>query len=101
MAQFDIYENINRYNNKDVPYFMDIQHEVLSAFSTRVVIPLVINEKETKIVNPEVEINGDKYIMLTTQMAGVPLNYFGKKVCSLEKKRSEIINAIDFVISGF
>lgn len=101
MAQFDVYVNLNDYNNQRIPYLLDVQHDVLNALSTRMVIPLVVNERETKIVNPEIEIDGDKYIMLTTQMAGLPIDYLGKKVFSLDSQRTEIINAIDFLITGF
>jgi len=101
MAQFDVYINLNELNNKEIPYFLDVQHEILNNFSTKVVIPLALNEKVTNVVNPEILINNTKVIMLTTQIAGIRMDNIGAKVCSLEDKRDEIINAIDFLVTGF
>jgi hypothetical protein len=39
--------------------------------------------------------------MLTSQLAGVPTGILGEKVVNLEEKRSEILGALDFMISGF
>ena len=39
--------------------------------------------------------------MSTSDMAGIPLSSCGKVVENLEEKRSEIINALDFLVSGF
>ncbi|MCK5294851.1 MAG: CcdB family protein [Arcobacteraceae bacterium] len=100
MAQFDVYENINT-NNDEIPYLLDIQHKILTTFNTRVVIPLAINEKTTQIINPLITINDKEFIMLTTQLAGIPINRLGKKVCSLSSSRSKIIDAVDFIITGY
>ena len=39
--------------------------------------------------------------MSTTEIVGVPQDILTHKVCSLESKRAEILNAIDFMITGF
>jgi toxin CcdB len=39
--------------------------------------------------------------MSTADMAGVSLNTCGEKVLSLESKRNEIIDALDFLVNGF
>lgn len=45
MTQFYIYENKNSKINKDVPYLLDIQNDILKNLSTRVVVPLVLEMK--------------------------------------------------------
>jgi toxin CcdB len=39
--------------------------------------------------------------MSTADMSGIPLSSCGDRVGNLEEKRSEIINALDFLVSGF
>ncbi len=100
MAQFDVYIN-NGKNKKQIPYLLNIQNDILEHLSTRIIIPLAINKPYEKIIHPEFTVNNSKVIMLTTQLAGVPKDYLGQKVCSFENNRNEIINAIDFLVTGF
>jgi len=101
MAQFDVYENLNSYNNKEIPYLLDVQHDILSYLDTRVVIPLSINEKEIKTIAQKIIVNGDDLILLSAQIASITPNFIGEKVCSLKHKRDDIISSIDFLITGF
>ncbi len=101
MAQFDVYENINKATSKEIPYLLDIQHNVLSDISTRVVIPLAINKKFQHIISPKFNINQTTVIMLTTHITSMHLSQLETKICSFEDKRAEIINAIDFLVTGF
>ena len=100
MAQFDVYIN-NGKNKKQIPFILDIQNDILSHLHTRVIIPLAINKPYEKNIHPEFNINKLNVIMMTTQLTGVPKDFLGKRVCSLEEKRTEIINAIDFLITGY
>jgi len=101
MAQFDIFENKNSRTNKDVPYLLDIQNDILKELSTRVVVPLVLDMKPAKILNPQFEINGSLVTMSTAELAGISTQHLGSIVCSVEDKRDEIISAVDFMITGF
>lgn len=101
MAQFDIYENPNPRTNKEIPFLLDIQNDLFSSLSTRVVVPLVLNMQAAKILNPLFEINGSILTMSTAQLAGIATNNLGALIGSLEDKRDEIISAIDFMITGF
>lgn len=101
MAQFDVYENLNARTKEDIPFLLDIQNDILKSLSTRVVVPLVLNMKPAKILNPKFEINGLNVAMSTAELAGISMDNLGTLVCSLEDKRDEIISAIDFMITGF
>ncbi len=101
MAQFDVYENINRDTNSFFPYLLDVQNDLLGSLKTRVVIPLGLGITPIKHLNPTFEIDGQKVVMSTADMAGISLNACGKKVLSLESKRNEIIDALDFLVNGF
>lgn len=101
MAQFDVY----RYKNAvHVPYLLDVQVDLLTNLTTRVVIPLVLAskiKKPIKNLNLQFEIEGKKVIMSTAEIAGVSLKTLGEKVVSFHHRRNEIIGAIDFLITGF
>jgi len=101
MAQFDVYRNINKETCAKIPYLLDIQHNILNNISTRVVIPLAINKKSQYTISPEFKINNISVTMLTTNISSLYLSQLETKVCSLEDKRDEIINAIDFLVTGF
>lgn len=101
MAQFDVYENTNPRTNKDIPYLLDIQNDILKNLSTRVVVPLVLNMKPANILNPQFNINGEAVTMSTAELAGISLDNLGLTVCSVADKRDEIISAVDFMITGF
>lgn len=101
MAQFDIYKNNNLETAAEFPYLLDIQADILSSLETRVVIPLRENVKAMQHLNPEFFIEQTLYILLTQELAGVHKSALGEKCGSLKEHRSEIIAALDFMVSGF
>lgn len=101
MAQFDIHRNNNLESAHEFPYLLDIQSDILSSLDTRVVVPLSKNMKAIMHLNPVFEIDHKSYVLLTQELAGVHKSALGEKCGSLKDKRSEIIAAIDFMISGF
>jgi len=101
MAQFDVYKNPNPKTNQEIPFLLDIQNDILKVLSTRVVVPLVLNMKPAKILNPKFEINSLTVTMSTAELAGISIDNLDLVVCSLKDKRDEIIAAVDFMITGF
>jgi len=101
MAQFDVYANQNPKTNEEIPFLLDIQNNLLKNLSTRVVVPLVLNMKPAKILNPQFEVNSLILTMSTAELAGISKDNLGSFICSVEDKRDEIIAAIDFMITGF
>jgi toxin CcdB len=104
MAQFVAYKNRNPLSRKIYPYLLDVQSDFLSELSTTIVVPLTPVSKASDIaiskLNPEVDIKRDKFIVMTQDIAGINRNELRDKICDLSHYRSEIIAAIDFVISG-
>jgi len=104
MAQLKAYENQNPATKKTYPYLLDIQSNLLDELRTTVVIPLCPTNLAGKAaitkLCPILEIDGVNYIALTQQIAGIDRKSLGKEICDLSKFRSEIITALDFVISG-
>lgn len=101
MAQFDVYRNKNPKTNKEIPFLLDIQNDILKSLSTRAVVPLVLHMKPAKILNPIFSVDGLEVTMSTAELAGVSIDNLGEFVCSVADKRDEIISAVDFMITGF
>ena len=104
MAQFDVYTNPNPETKPAIPYLLDVQADLLTNLTTRVVIPLYSVSamgKAAKHLNPQFTIKRTAVIMSTAELAGVTVNSLGDKICSLKEHRNEIIAALDFLIIGF
>ena len=101
MAQFSVYKNENAKSNKEYPYLLNVQNDILSSLDTCIIVPLSVTMKPIKHLNPVFEIEGKSVVMSTTQMAGIDRTMLNKEVSNLEAFRREIIDAIDFMIVGF
>lgn len=104
MAQFDIYENNEPESKNNIPFLLDVQHDLHRNLTTRTVIPLFSiysANDEIKKLCPVLNVMGTKVMMSTPEMAGYPVGELGLKVTSAANQRTEIINAIDFLLSGF
>lgn len=103
MAQFDVYQNLNPRSKSHIPYLLDIQHDLLSQLSTRVVIPLLIHEAlsiPADILNPVFTIENRDVILSTAELAGIDKKQLGAVLTNMSQERDKIIAAIDFLITG-
>lgn len=104
MSQFDVYQNPSAASRKAYPYILDVQHSVIDELSTRIVIPLGrlgdFKNEQMKTLSPVVEHDGEKLVLLTSQITSMPARLLKKPVGSLSGLRSEIIGAIDFATTG-
>lgn len=105
MAQFIVYENKNLQSKQTIPLLLDIQSNLLDELNTTVVVPLCIYDKnknrEITRLTPVLIINNENYLMLTPQLAGIHRKELGSAIASVEAMSSDIISAIDFLLSGF
>ena len=103
MRQFDLYENPDSDSRAIYPFFVDVQTDLLDDLNSRVVIPISpVQDTKTfpKNLCPTVEIADDKYALLTHQITTVSTTYLTQKVGSLGLNRTEIISALDFLLTG-
>lgn len=104
MPQFSVHRNKNPHSNSAVPFLLDVQNDLLSDLETRVVIPLCpiasVQGKALRLLMPVLEIEGERFVLLTPQMAGIPRSELGAPVARVEHYRSEIIAALDFLVTG-
>jgi toxin CcdB len=77
---------------------------LLEPLATRVVIPLcrpeVLGGKPAERLNPEIEVEGRRLLMLTPELAGVSRKALGERVASAADRRDAIIAALDLVFTG-
>lgn len=104
MAQFNAYENRNPASRERYPYLLDIQSDLLEELCTTVVVPLCPATQAESVrmtyLNPIIEIDGERYIALTQELAGIERKRLGKAVHDLGMYRDRIMAAIDFLMTG-
>lgn len=104
MPQFLLYRNSNKATQKNYPYLLDIQSNLLSELRTTVVIPLmpkrIAGSHAISKLNPEIRVKNENLIAMTQSLAGIDRNVLGDPISDLTHYRSEIFAAIDFMLSG-
>lgn len=104
MTQFAVYENTNPATSAAVPLLLNVQSDLLAELGTRVVVPLytasAMQGKMLRTLTPRFDIEGEPYVMMTPQMAGIAKKQLGAKVADLAVQRDEIIAALDLLITG-
>ncbi|QTD43665.1 CcdB family protein [Ottowia testudinis] len=105
MAQLIVYANANHQTRKQYPLLLDVQSNLLDDLGTRVVVPLAPHashgSQAMTRLTPLLTVDDVNYLMLTPQLSGIPVRNLGAQVADLAHMRSEIIAALDFLISGF
>ncbi len=104
MTQFAVYENTNTATKASIPLLLDVQSDLLEELGTRVVVPLYSSDsvpnRRLRTLTPLFEIEGEQYVMMTPQLAGIQRNMLGPTVASLSSRRDEVIAALDLLITG-
>lgn len=103
MAQFDLYENQNRESCEAYPFLLEIQADILRDLNTRLTVPLAVASQQYKSLpfTPLIEVHGKAYMVMFHLMASYPINEYGTMVGNLEKDRSTLLGAYDFMIQGY
>src|SRR5471030_1320136 len=95
----------NGSNNKEYPYLIDVQSDLIDLLETRMLIPLVpLAYAQNRVpvrISPLINIEGDSFILMTSEMASVPISVLREQVCSVEDQRQTIKDAVDFLFDGF
>lgn len=104
MPQFHLYKNTNKATQKNYPFLLDIQSNLLSELRTTVVIPLMpkrlaANHTISRL-NPVLRVKSESFTVMTQSLAGIDRTVLGEPVGDLSHYRSEIFAAIDFMLSG-
>lgn len=99
MAQFDVYAGVGR--TKD--HVVELQSDLLDRLAVRVVTPMVPVDRATIIsgLTPLVRFKGADYLLLTYQLASVPVRELQRPVGSLSADQDAIKRALDILFLGF
>lgn len=104
MPQFAVYRNPNPASRRRVPLLLDVQSDLLGDLATRVVVPLMPvsprNPMAVKRLMPVVTVEGQRYILVTPQLAGISRKLLGTVVGDLGGNRAEIVSALDLLLTG-
>ena len=105
MAQFTVYRNKSPRSKSTYPFLIDVQSDLLDELQTRVVIPLTkastLVKKPLTNLTPALKFDGETYVLMTPQLAGVARTDLGASTGSLAEQRQVIVAAIDFLLMGF
>ncbi len=100
MARLDVYEAPGRAKRGHV---VDVQADLLSHLSTRVVVPLLPVGELRHIaaeLNPVISIEGQDHVLVPQAIATVPRQELKARVGTLVAHHDVILRAIDVLLSG-
>jgi toxin CcdB len=85
-------------------YVVDVQSRLLEGLATRVVIPLIPTaiapRIPMKMLNPVLSFDGSDVVLMTQNIASIPVAQLGVTVGTLAAQRDQIVRAIDALLSG-
>jgi toxin CcdB len=100
--QFDIVENRNPASRIRYPYLVVLQHDRLTSIRSIIAAPLI--EATAALMatrmHPSISVDGQRFIILTEELAAIPSSGLGRTVNSAEAQRYEIIAALDLLFTG-
>lgn len=102
--QFDVFDNPSPRLRDIYPYVVDVQSDLLSALATRMVVPLAVTQLGTKELPrrlcPAFTVNGQTLMLVPFEAAPLDKRLLKTQVMSLWSQSSDIISAMDAVLSG-
>jgi len=104
MPQFDVYKNPSKRSSTFFPYLVDIQHNYISDIDTRIVLPLgkakYFKNKSMSKLQISLSYENEELFIITPQISSISRKLLNKPIGSLAHLRQEIIDSLDFAISG-
>ena len=102
MAYLDVHANANPRTRASVPFLLDVQADLLTSLGTRVVVPLYRREAGQALtrLTPLLDFQGQGYLAMVPELAGVGRRELGPVVGSLAPVRAELLAALDLLFKG-
>ncbi|MFO8043026.1 MAG: CcdB family protein [Alkalispirochaeta sp.] len=105
MAQLDIPINSDPRTKARTPLLLDVQTDLLSELATRLVVPLrpggIQEPWVISRLHPVITVGEERYVAVVSEMAGIPTTILGEIIADARDQRTEILSAIDLLITGF
>lgn len=104
MAQFDVYRNPSLHQREAIPYMVDVQSDLLDSLPTRLTMPLAVPSLVPASIPlnlcPHVDFDGQRFHLLAQLASPFRTRDLGKSLGSVPGCASDIVAALDAVISG-
>ena len=103
MSQFVVYANADVASRKSIPFWLNVQSDLIETADSRVVVPMVTPGQAGIIIKrlmPELIVAGKHMVMDTAQITNVTMQMLGKSVADLSHDRLVIIDALDMLTHG-
>lgn len=103
MSQFCVYANVDAASKRAIPYWLNVQSDLIDIAESRVVVPLIVPERAGSLVwglMPTLHVAGKRMVMDTAQITNVPMQMLGKREADLSVDRLTIVGALDFLTHG-
>ena len=104
MAQYDVYANPSSSAANGIPYVVVIQSDLLGALSTRLTVPLALQDGASKVPHalcPVITVKGKRLHALAHFAAPLPAKALRRPVDNVAAQAHALVTAIDAVLSGF
>jgi toxin CcdB len=105
MAAYSVFQNPHPRTNATVPFLLDVQSELLSGLGTRVVVPLyrpaAADVQAISRLTPVVQFQGQTLVAMVPELAGIARRELGPVAGDLASARTEILQAMDLLLTGF
>jgi toxin CcdB len=102
--QFDVYRNPSPRMRDQYPFVVDVQSDLLGSLATRMVVPLAVTQLASSDVPrslcPVFQVQGLQLMLLPFEAAPIPKRLLKTEVQSLKRFASDIVAAMDAVMSG-
>jgi len=101
MPQFDVFRSSNA---PAYPLLVDLQADVHSKLTTRIVVPLMaltrFAGRPLTRLTPVMTVRGEDYVAMFPSLIAVPKTSLGEIVGSLATQRATLVAALDLLITG-
>lgn len=105
MTAYSVFRNPNPRTSAAIPFLLDVQSEVLSMLATRVVVPLYRTDAADvhamSRLTPVVTFQEQPLVAMVPELAGIPRRELGAVAGDLLQSRSEILLAMNLLLTGF
>lgn len=104
MPQFAVYRNPNPASRRKMPLLLEVQSDLIEMLETCVAVLLytaaAMRGKAMGALILVMEIDGDAYVAMTPQLAGIVRKLLGAMVGDLSGRRGVIIAALNLLVAG-
>jgi toxin CcdB len=103
MAQFDLRSNAGSPYASEIPLLLEVQADLLDGLRSRVVVPLYrkpLRGRAISQLEPEVAWQGEPLVVATAELASVSVSSLGPVVGTLLPRRTELLAALDLLLTG-